>query len=71
LVDFYALLYIDQYLYGISLSAGICCLENDYGRAIVPVHIRYIKNPGLLYFEEGYGEVLGIVDEEIIKFQKQ
>ena len=46
-------------------------MENDYGRAIVPVHIRYIKNPGLLYFEEGYGEVLGIVDEEIIKCQKR
>ena len=41
--------------------------ENEYRRAIVPAHIRYIKNPGLLYFEEGYGEVLGIADEEYEK----
>lgn len=41
--------------------------ENEYRRAIVPAHIRYIKNPGLLYFEEDYGDVLGITDEEYEK----
>lgn len=38
--------------------------ENEKRRAIVPEHIRFMKNPENLYFEEGYGSVLGISDEE-------
>jgi len=38
--------------------------ENENRRAIVPEHILNMRNPEQLYFEEGYGEVLGISDEE-------
>ena len=40
-------------------------------KRLIRIWLTFIKNLGLLYFEEGYGEVLGIVDEEIIKFQKR
>lgn len=38
--------------------------ENEYRRAIVPMHLKNIEHPELLYFEKGYGEVLGIEDSE-------
>ena len=38
--------------------------ENEYRRAIVLVHLKNIEHPELLYFEKGYGEVLGIEDSE-------
>lgn len=38
--------------------------ENENRRAIVPEHIRKMKNPSSLYFEKGYGKVLGIDDSE-------
>lgn len=38
--------------------------ENEYRRAIVPAHLKNIEYPELLYFEKGYGEVLGIEDSE-------
>lgn len=38
--------------------------ENEYRRAIVPAHLKNIEHPELLYFEKGYGEVLGIEDSE-------
>ena len=38
--------------------------ENEFRRSIVPEHIKNIKYPGLLYFEKGYGKVLGIDDIE-------
>lgn len=38
--------------------------ENESRRAIVPEHLREIAHPELLYFEKGYGEVLGIDDSE-------
>lgn len=38
--------------------------ENEKRRAIVPDHIKYISHPECLYFERGYGEVLGISDNE-------
>lgn len=38
--------------------------ENENRRAIVPEHITSMKHPELLYFEKGYGEVLGIRDSE-------
>ena len=34
--------------------------ENEYRRAIVPVHLKNIEHPELLYFEKGYGEVFGL-----------
>ena len=38
--------------------------ENEYRRAIVPAHLKNVEHPELLYFEKGYGEVLGIQDSE-------
>ena len=40
--------------------------ENECRRAIIPLHIKNIEHPENLYFEHGYGEVLGIDDEEYI-----
>lgn len=36
--------------------------ENEHRRAIMPEHINNISNPEKMYFEKGYGEVLGIED---------
>lgn len=38
--------------------------ENEKRRAIVPEHIKHISHPECLYFESGYGLVLGIDDTE-------
>lgn len=42
--------------------------ENENRRAIVPEHLRNILHPEFLYFEKGYGEVLGIDDSEYEAF---
>ena len=38
--------------------------ENEKRRAIIPEHIRKMHYPNYLYFEKGYGNVLGIDDRE-------
>ena len=38
--------------------------ENENRRAIVPAHLKKIAHPEFLYFEEGYGKVLGVEDSE-------
>ena len=38
--------------------------ENEYRRAIIPEHIKLMKNPNMLFIEDGYGEVLGISNAE-------
>ena len=38
--------------------------ENEKRRALLPEQIDQIKNKKQLYFEKGYGEVLGYTDEE-------
>lgn len=42
--------------------------ENENRRAIVPNHLKYIQNPQKLYFETGYGTILGIDDSEYEKY---
>lgn len=42
--------------------------ENENRRAIVPEHVRYIENADSLYFEKGYGNVLGCDDSEYEKY---
>lgn len=42
--------------------------ENEKRRAIVPAHLANISHPELLYFEKGYGEVLGIEDDEYAEY---
>ncbi|HAD68483.1 N(5)-(carboxyethyl)ornithine synthase [Acinetobacter radioresistens] len=39
---------------------------NENRRALVPLHIKYIKNPRNLYIEKGYGKVLGYSDKEYL-----
>ncbi|MGG4180038.1 N(5)-(carboxyethyl)ornithine synthase [Virgibacillus pantothenticus] len=41
--------------------------ENEKRRALLPQQIKFIKNKGSLFFEEGYGEVLGYNDKDYIK----
>ena len=38
--------------------------ENESRRAIVPEHIKFLDKPEYLYIENGYGNVLGIGDED-------
>lgn len=38
--------------------------ENEHRRAIVPAHLKRMDCPEMLYFEKGYGVVLGIKDDE-------
>ncbi len=38
--------------------------ENELRRALIPQHVRLMKHPGQLYFEEGYGNVLGYSDSD-------
>lgn len=38
--------------------------ENENRRAIMPEDILCMKNPELIYVEEGFGEVLGLSDDE-------
>ncbi len=38
--------------------------ENENRRALVPEHITKISHPECLYFETGYGDVLGLCDED-------
>ena len=40
--------------------------ENEKRRAIVPEYIKQMQYPGQLYFEFGYGEVLGVSDQEYL-----
>lgn len=38
--------------------------ENEKRRALIPADIASVKNPGQLYIESGYGEVLGFSDAD-------
>lgn len=40
--------------------------ENEQRRVILPDDIKKMKHPEGLYFEKGYGEVLGVSDEEYV-----
>ena len=40
--------------------------ENEKRRAIVPEFVRKLEYPECLYFEHGYGDVLGISDQEYL-----
>lgn len=41
--------------------------ENEKRRAMLPEHIKKIKNKDFLFFEKGYGEDLGYSDEEYLQ----
>ena len=42
--------------------------ENEYRRALIPQHLERIENCGQLFFEEGYGKVLGYSDDEYTQY---
>lgn len=46
-----------------TIGFAISGKENEKRRALLPHDIEKIKNPGMLYFESGYGEVLGFSNE--------
>lgn len=47
-----------------TIGFAINTKENEKRRAILPEQLQYIKNKGNLYFEKGYGEILGYSDQE-------
>lgn len=47
-----------------TIGFAINTKENEKRRAILPKQIRKIRNKSYLYFEQGYGEVLGYSDKE-------
>lgn len=51
-----------------TIGFPISYKENEHRRAIIPEHISSMKHPEQLYFEKGYGEVLGISDDEYKKW---
>lgn len=42
--------------------------ENEYRRALVPSDLAKIRNNDMLYFEAGYGAVLGFEDKEYTRY---
>lgn len=47
-----------------TIGFPISTKKNEKRRALLPEHIALMKNKDYLYFEEGYGEILGHTDEE-------
>ncbi len=42
--------------------------ENEHRRALVPSDLAQIKNTDQLYFETGYGDVIGYTDEDYLSY---
>lgn len=42
--------------------------ENEKRRALIPADVAKVKHPDCLYFEEGYGAILGYRDEDYKKY---
>lgn len=49
-----------------TIGFPVSTKKNEKRRALLPEHIALIKNKEYLYFQEGYGEVLGHTDGEYI-----
>jgi len=47
-----------------TIAFPISSKENEQRRAVIPQHLSTVQNTQFLYFEKGYGEVLGIDDSE-------
>ncbi len=50
-----------------TVGLPITSKENELRRALIPEHVKRIKNPSQLYFEKGFGEVLGFKDEDYME----
>lgn len=51
-----------------AIGLPISRKENELRRSIVPEHLANVENCDQLYFEKGYGEVLGFSDEDYEKY---
>lgn len=51
-----------------TVGFPISIKENEMRRALLPDDLKNIKNVCQLYFEKGYGDVLGYSDEDFIRF---
>lgn len=49
-----------------TVGFPICRKENEFRRALTPDDLKNVLNVGQLYFEKGYGESLGCVDDDYI-----
>ena len=50
-----------------SIGLPISNKENERRRAMVPSDIQYLKHPEMVYFESGYGDVLGFTDKDYVR----
>ena len=50
-----------------TIGFPISLKENEHRRAIIPEHLFLLKNPQMLWFEKGYGEVCGYSDNDYIR----
>ena len=51
-----------------TLGLPISDKLNEKRRALIPSHIKQIKNPENIYIEKGYGQVLGYCDEDYLSY---
>ena len=51
-----------------TIGLPISKKENEFRRAVVPEHLAKVENCGQLYFEQGYGDVLGFSDQDYEKY---
>ena len=51
-----------------TIGLPISRKENELRRAVVPEHLAKVEHCEQLYFETGYGEVLGFSDEDYAKY---
>ena len=49
-----------------KIGFPISTKENEYRRALIPKDLKKIKNISQLYFENGYGNILGYCDEDYL-----
>ena len=49
-----------------TIGFPISSKKNEKRRALIPQHIAGLKHPEMLFFEKGYGEVIGFSDEDYI-----
>lgn len=50
-----------------TVGFSISRKENEFRRALLPKDIKLINHPEMLYFEKGYGDVLGYDDQDYIE----
>ena len=51
-----------------TIGLPISRKENEFRRAVVPEHLAHVQYCEQLYFEKGYGEVLGFSDRDYEKY---